>query len=270
MSAHSMIGILNADNTVLGIFCLFYGHFMFNGLLLEQFWKDPEKVKALLVTGSLLELGAQLPTNNSTIAELLNTNIVHADPRVYISRTMGMITDNAKARLYSLNDFVTCEAFNYYFDPVGKRWYCGCQGNVIDLQQFFSDKRYFMSIWQKSLGVAFETEKQKLLQDWDTMQRSKTYNARCLNNEYNIMHNLSAALCKYMNVPEHTYEGAIVKQRSADGDIKEWYIIYDSLQQGQKRRKRLAEDADPLVCVTKAYLELKRRIDVKRKALGIR
>lgn len=275
MSTNSRIGIVNADGTVTSIYCHWDGYLTHNGLLLASFWTEPKKIAELMQIGNISSLGTQLPLNDPLVLEMVNRTCIHmVDPRVHVCRAYGR--QGEEARKYSMSEFKNLESYNYYYDPTKKHWYCWTWGDNrkrfnVDVARFIKDRDYFLQVYKQMYGAAFENNKQGYLEEWKETQEYFAYYIKCMTGKCNVMNNLCEALNEEFRVPADTYTGAIVKhQQPGYAKYTYEYIIYDILQSGQKRRKRLATADNPLVCTAKAYAELKRREDCKRQALGVK
>lgn len=60
MSTRSRIGMVNDDGTVTSIYCHWDGYPSGNGSILNDHYKDPEKVKSLVKLGDISSLGAEV------------------------------------------------------------------------------------------------------------------------------------------------------------------------------------------------------------------
>ena len=65
MGTRSTIAIQNADGTVTGIYCHWDGYLSHNGNILYQFYRDEDKVRALIELGNISSLGREIGTRHS-------------------------------------------------------------------------------------------------------------------------------------------------------------------------------------------------------------
>jgi hypothetical protein len=60
MGTRSAIGILNDDGTVRGVYCHWDGYTEHNGVILQEFYTDRQKILSLLDCGDMSSLGADI------------------------------------------------------------------------------------------------------------------------------------------------------------------------------------------------------------------
>lgn len=269
MSTNSMIGILKPDGRVTAIYCHYDGYLSGVGAMLAQFWNNEEKINSLLTAGNIVSLGAVLPVYNPMVQKMVQNTMLHkADPRIYVCKM-----PNGRASMYSLDEYCCLRSFNYYFDTMVSRWYCFATslcGEVVkvDVLRYVQDKAYFYSICKEiEDDEHYARSKDDFMMEWEDMQKDCAYYSKCLRGS--LIHNMCAALNKEFKVPQDTYTGSVVKQKGRNGQSTCEYVIYDCLKQGEKRRKRLAVDVNPLICLAKAYTEINKGLQNKRVVLGV-
>lgn len=60
MATRSTIAVEYSDGTIEQIYCHWDGYLDYNGKLLEEYWKDTDKIKSLMALGDLVSLGKVL------------------------------------------------------------------------------------------------------------------------------------------------------------------------------------------------------------------
>ena len=115
MSTNSRIGILNADNSITSIYCHSDGSPEHNGVILEKFYSDTDKVKTLMLLGSLSILAEKIhPTETHTFDKPQEGVCVAYGRDRGESEVQATTSVNLKAWK------VLFEEYNYLWD--GKEW----------------------------------------------------------------------------------------------------------------------------------------------------
>lgn len=97
MSTHSRIGYLQ-DGRVTSIYCHSDGYISFNGVLLQEHYKDIDKIKELVASGNASHLGTK------------------------VSNTSFYKDEDEKAEVESLDEYVSHASYHYLFDVVANQW----------------------------------------------------------------------------------------------------------------------------------------------------
>ena len=117
MSTNSFIGIKTPDNKIKGIYCHWDGYIENNGLVLQKYYDNEDKINQLINLGSISSLGIEIGTktdfNNPGNTDL-NTIAYHRDRGEDLEI---QVYDNPK-KLHNYG----CYEYAYIYDPDEKKW----------------------------------------------------------------------------------------------------------------------------------------------------
>ena len=163
MGTRSNIGIKEKDN-VSYIFCHWDGYLSNNGVILNMFYRDIEKVKKLISLGSISSLGydCEIPNSIKNCIEVLwdSYSLSFLDTHIkttftipsYIYKndniSMDTVINKDIPKSTSLKDFlINDEEYNYLFDVGTKKWYLTymIRDKIynFELDRLFTDIDYF-------------------------------------------------------------------------------------------------------------------------------
>lgn len=119
MATPSVIGIINLDGTVEGIYCHWDGHVPSNGKTLLEYYNDEDRIRKLISGGSL----SYLAKNIDPIGEH-SFEKPEKDVCVYYHRDRGEDLQIYKGGL-SIEAFLKWKIskdYNYFYDVANKEW----------------------------------------------------------------------------------------------------------------------------------------------------
>jgi len=115
MATRSRIGKLNSDGSVTSVYCHWDGYPEHNGVLLQEYYNDPELIDQILELGDLSSL-------NEKITASSDATHTFDDPQEDVCVFYGRDRNekNSEAKTTTLEEFYSnkiAEEFNYLYDP---------------------------------------------------------------------------------------------------------------------------------------------------------
>lgn len=160
MSTNSHIGLRNGD-TVKYIYCHWDGYLSHNGMLLNLFYRNPEKVEKLINLGDISSLGYNVdpprPIKNAQDAsDLSNYMNLHVKTGFTVSyhRDRGDRYSEVKPRVVKYtNNTLYAQSYTYLYDLKKKKWFVVYKINgtikEYELDKLFTDKIYHADFYRE-------------------------------------------------------------------------------------------------------------------------
>lgn len=150
MGTHSSIGI-KENGKVRYIYCHWDGYLSNNGVLLNLFYRNADKVRALINLGALSSLGYNVNaprrfTDFNEVSNIHNYMNLHVKTSFCVSyhRDRGEKYSDVKAHIVSeKNYFKNSERYCYMFDTADNKWYLLTSVKKYQLDKLFSDEGYY-------------------------------------------------------------------------------------------------------------------------------
>lgn len=177
MSTRSHIGYKDGDK-VKFIYCHSDGYLSYNGVFLYLFYRNPEKVKALIELGDISCIGYNLapprPFNvfqeASTIHMYMNLHIKTSWVLAY-NRDCGRGQQSDSPNTWPYNEYIQGgQAYNYLFDLKDNKWYVikNVKGTpkLYALDTIFKNRKEFNLFKAETEDYGNFDEIQETIKDW--------------------------------------------------------------------------------------------------------
>lgn len=252
MSTRSFIGMKYPNSTdVTYIYCHSDGYFSRNGVYLELFYKNPDRVKVLLEKGFLSCLGYQLDcpiifkdSSEASDIHVYSINHTKTDFTLPFTLNNNPISPNHRAKTLSLSDYYAESdiAYAYLFDVEKNAWLvCEKIDGIVKrfpLRKLLTDRVYLgeymrlrngKEVSQKEIDNEFESIVKFIKEiNLDLSKRSvvTAYNELL---QYKVEHSTNKENCRKWNMVEF----GLYKDKNGN----ELYTLYYKLREGELRRK---------------------------------
>ena len=257
MSTRSYIGIKEGEK-VRYIYCQSNGYLSYNGVILNMFYRNPDKVKQLLEKGYISSLGYNLdmPFEAKHIEKGLAFKLhLYNDIHIKTSFVLPFTLYGPIPKDNQIQEEVVTEyspegmiAYAYLFDTDSNKWYATVRDNgvvkLFELDRLFSDKNYLTTFYTRR---NYDNTDEEIEEDFNNiqefMQDLKNEFKRPILDVYN-----EYLVSKGINDIEFCY--------AKDKNGKQVFAASKKLKSYEKRRKILVRSA----CIGKvlnAILEYK-------------
>ena len=154
MSTNSHIG-LREGNKVKYIYCRWNGYLSHNGMILNLFYRNPEKVAKLISLGDISSLGYNVEApraikDGQDASDLSNCMDLHIKTSFTVSYNRDIHTKylDVKPRMVKYtNETLYTQAFVYLYDLAKKKWFVSYKINgkikEYELDKLFTDNEYY-------------------------------------------------------------------------------------------------------------------------------
>lgn len=121
MGTRALIGKLDADNNITAIYCHWDGYPEYTGVILNECYKNIEKIDALLNLGNISSLGVNVGTTpidfNSTFDDVKDSICIA------YHRDRGEDLDILKCKDADLIYYMKYYEYTYIYNTVNSKWY---------------------------------------------------------------------------------------------------------------------------------------------------
>lgn len=252
MSTRSFIGMKYPNsNDVTYIYCHSDGYFSRNGVYLELFYKNPDRVRALIEKGFLSCLGYQLncpimfkDSSEASDIHVYSINHTKTDFTLPFTLNNGPIDEDHRPQTLPLEEFYSdgMIAYTYLFDVEKNAWLvCEKWGDKVKrfpLRKLLTDREYLGKYMRARNGK--ETEQKEIDEEYE--------NIRDFIKEINLDLNKRSIVTAYNELLQYKVEHSsnetnrrkwsmvefgIYKDKNGNGI----YTLYYKLREGELRRK---------------------------------
>lgn len=258
MSTRCGIGI-KKDGVITGIYCHHDGYLSNAGLTLLNYYKSVNKIEGLINLGNLSGLGANLYSPKvkfPTVDNMHECHVISCWPAVSFCFPYGGERERA-FEVKSVKKFIEGIDGEYYylFDVDSNKWFVvepDCKSDIIkyyDLKKLVSNKNYFLSYRSFRDSYWIYTKEDEInyakyaLEEWDRIQNVKPwYVDICDEMILSICNDwLNDARSRSENGTNICMEVGI----STTKDLGRHFVIFESLKEGNKKRKVLHRSKNP-------------------------